>query len=329
MIGPWYVLPDEWLVSGEALIRNLRLGLRKAATFGGGMRIGYVPDQFGHVGQLPQIFRGFGFDGAALWRGVPAEIAQTCFRWEAADGSSVFTAYLPRGYGNAALLPFDPDALADRFMREIKHLEPFARISSLLLMNGSDHLEPQPGLPAALEAAVGTTPWSDGRDWHLGRVLGSRKDASLREIFPSTGASSAPACVRRCFPGAPPPVRRRSRLISATTGCSRAISSLWPPGSRPSAVNLTAGLLDLAWRIALENHPHDSICGCSVDRVHAQMESRFQRVEEIATAQLESRRAPARRACRCSHARRPAVSGRGLGGLEPERGGKGASGHCA
>src|SRR3990172_7584133 len=64
LVGPWYVLPDEWLVSGEALIRNLRLGLRQAAELGGAMPLGYVPDQFGHVGQLPQIFRGFGLEGA-------------------------------------------------------------------------------------------------------------------------------------------------------------------------------------------------------------------------------------------------------------------------
>ncbi|HXZ85246.1 MAG TPA: alpha-mannosidase, partial [Myxococcota bacterium] len=62
-IGPWTVLPDEWLVSGEALIRNLRLGLTRGDAFGGAQRLGYVPDQFGHVGQLPQIFAGFGFEG--------------------------------------------------------------------------------------------------------------------------------------------------------------------------------------------------------------------------------------------------------------------------
>jgi len=287
MIGPWYVLPDEWLVSGEALIRNLRLGLRKAATFGGGMRIGYVPDQFGHVGQLPQIFRGFGFDGAALWRGVPAEIAQTCFRWEAADGSSVFTAYLPRGYGNAALLPLDPDALADRLMREIKHLEPFARISSLLLMNGSDHLEPQPGLPAALEAAAARLPGVTVEIGTLADYLVRAKRESAPDLPVHRGelrsglrAPLLPGCASARAPQKQADFRN-DRLLTRY---------LEPLASWLSAQGgeFDCGLLDLAWRIALENHPHDSICGCSVDRVHAQMESRFQRVEEIATAQLES-----------------------------------------
>ncbi|HEX9076185.1 MAG TPA: glycoside hydrolase, partial [Anaerolineae bacterium] len=52
-IGPWYVLPDEFLVSGESLIRNLMRGLRVAGDFGGGMHIGYIPDPFGHVSQMP------------------------------------------------------------------------------------------------------------------------------------------------------------------------------------------------------------------------------------------------------------------------------------
>src|SRR3984957_988474 len=50
-MGPWYVLMDEFCVSGETLIRNLQLGLRKAAGFGGAQGVGYLPDMFGHVSQ--------------------------------------------------------------------------------------------------------------------------------------------------------------------------------------------------------------------------------------------------------------------------------------
>ena len=104
-VGPWYVLPDEWLVSGEALIRNLRMGLARSAAFGPPMRLGYAPDLFGHVGQLPQLFAGFGFETAIVWRGVPAEVDQTVFDWEAPDGTRLLTVYLRHGYGNAVHLP--------------------------------------------------------------------------------------------------------------------------------------------------------------------------------------------------------------------------------
>ena len=70
LVGPWYVQPDEFLVSGESLIRNLQVGIRQATDFGNPMYVGYVPDSFGHIAQLPQIFQGVGIDNAVFWRGV-------------------------------------------------------------------------------------------------------------------------------------------------------------------------------------------------------------------------------------------------------------------
>src|SRR5262249_10847669 len=104
-IGPWYTLPDEFLVSGETLVRNLQLGRRTAARDGGAMTIGYLPDMSGHVAQMPQILRQFGFDQAVVWRGVPAAIERSGFHWEAPDGSTVRAEYLPQGYGNGSALP--------------------------------------------------------------------------------------------------------------------------------------------------------------------------------------------------------------------------------
>jgi alpha-mannosidase len=37
-----------------------------------------------------------------------------------------------------------------------------------------------------------------------------------------------------------------------------------------------------AWKYLLQNHPHDSICGCSIDPVHEDMKQRFRIVDEIA-----------------------------------------------
>ena len=47
-VGPWYLLPDEWLVGGESLIRNLEFGQSIASEFKIPlMDIAYLPDQFG------------------------------------------------------------------------------------------------------------------------------------------------------------------------------------------------------------------------------------------------------------------------------------------
>ena len=70
-LGPWYVQPDEFLVSGEALVRNLLLGMRVARYFGGTSVVGYIPDSFGHIAQMPQILAEFGITSAVSGRGVP------------------------------------------------------------------------------------------------------------------------------------------------------------------------------------------------------------------------------------------------------------------
>jgi len=56
-MGPWYILMDEFLVSGETIVRDLQLGLERAAAFGGAMPVGYLPDMFGHIAQMPQLLR--------------------------------------------------------------------------------------------------------------------------------------------------------------------------------------------------------------------------------------------------------------------------------
>ena len=94
LVGPWTILPDEFLVSPEALVRNLAHGARAARALGGRMDVGYVPDPFGHVGQLPQILRGFGIDAACFRRGLGDEPCE--LQWDAPDGSRVLVAYLRR-----------------------------------------------------------------------------------------------------------------------------------------------------------------------------------------------------------------------------------------
>src|SRR5215469_18077040 len=139
LVGPWYLQPDEFLVGGESLIRNLQMGRRISAGYGGAMPVGYVPDTFGHVAQLPQLLRGFGIDNAVFWRGVGPEIKQDSFRWCSPDGSEVLAIWLrdDLGYSNAAMLPTDALALAARVQVIASRMRTWANGRNLLLlMNG-------------------------------------------------------------------------------------------------------------------------------------------------------------------------------------------------
>ncbi len=82
-MGPWYILMDEFLASGETIVRNLQMGIERGAAFGGVMDVGYLPDMFGHIAQMPQILRLAGFDDAVVWRGVPSQVTRDAFVWEA------------------------------------------------------------------------------------------------------------------------------------------------------------------------------------------------------------------------------------------------------
>ncbi|MGH6691515.1 MAG: hypothetical protein ACREF4_12660, partial [Gammaproteobacteria bacterium] len=160
LVGPWTVLPDEFLVSAESLVRNLARGSRAARALGARMEVGYVPDPFGHVGQLPQILRGFGIECAAFRRGLGTEPCE--LEWEASDGSRVLVAYLRDGYDNAARLPDEPAAFVASVRARARSLAPHSAVPLRLLMNGTDHHEPQAELPGLLAKAR-----SDGEDCEL------------------------------------------------------------------------------------------------------------------------------------------------------------------
>ena len=113
---------------------------------------------------MPQILRGFGIDSAILWRGVGADLKTTEAHWESPDGSRVMLEHMPEGYSNASVLPSSPDALMERISHIRSILQPAATTTSMLLMNGDDHMFPQPEIPShhpgGQQAAEGRASWS-------------------------------------------------------------------------------------------------------------------------------------------------------------------------
>ncbi|MDX6364609.1 MAG: 2-O-(6-phospho-alpha-D-mannosyl)-D-glycerate hydrolase, partial [Streptomyces sp.] len=141
-VGPWQILLDEFLLSGENIVRNLELGWARAGDLGGAMRVGYLPDMFGHTAQMPQILSAAGFEHACLWRGVPSGVDGHAFRWTAPDGSSVRVEYLAGGYGNAAYVFADTERFAERMADLGRRLQPSFGDDPVLAMYGTDHSAP-------------------------------------------------------------------------------------------------------------------------------------------------------------------------------------------
>ncbi|MBI4831334.1 MAG: hypothetical protein HY801_07215 [Candidatus Lindowbacteria bacterium] len=316
LIGPWCVQPDEFLVTGESLIRNLRIGIRVANKFGKPSMIGYLPDQFGHAAQMPQIFSGFGINYAIVWRGVGDTVRQTQFLWEALDGTKVFTIYLADSYSNGATLPLKPTPLRERLSDLIKRQESYCDIESLLVMNGSDHLEPEAGLPEQLENAVRGLPAATFEMGNFGIFIKqARKQAPSLQVHTGEFRSSKRVPL---IPGVTSVrVRQKQRDFYNCRLLEKYVEPLctwaWLCGdARPHA-----SFIDYAWRLTIENHPHDSICGCSVDAVHEEIETRFDKVQQLAeslqndalsflASRIDSSWAPADRPALCVYNPAPA-----------------------
>lgn len=289
-VGPWYVLPDEFLVSEEALVRNLQLGHRIAGDLGHVQKVGYIPDTFGHISQLPQILRGFGIRTAMHFRGLDETGLKSELWWESPDGSRVLLRHLPTyaGYTSAAVLSSDIERAIGDLASLAREEARRATTSVLLAMNGVDHMEAREDLPrlvreataklekltfvqgsleayfAALEAAV------DGDSLQV--VRGELRDTNrtpnrlVMRVLPNILSSR---------------IYNKIQNERAQTWLAR-WAEPWSALMWTQGEEYPAALLWKAWEWLLKNHPHDSIGGCSVDAVHAQMETRFAWATEIA-----------------------------------------------
>ncbi len=262
-IGPWYILMDEFLVSGETIIRDLQAGLSRAADFGGAMPVGYLPDMFGHVAQMPQILAQAGLEHAVVWRGVPSAVDGTAFVWAAPDGSAVRAEYLVAGYGNGAALPDDAKQLLRRVGALVDEAgERLGADAPLLVMNGSDHLRPQPGLGRAVAEANAL---QDELTLEI---------TSLPSYLAGTSRDGLPTWTGELRSGWRSNVLMGvgSNRVDVKQAASRAERSLEQRAEPLSALFLPAErwptrFLDLAWTLVLRNAAHDSICACSHDDV--------------------------------------------------------------
>jgi alpha-mannosidase len=274
-VGPWMVLMDEFMVSGETIVRDLQYGLARAGELGGAMDVGYLPDMFGHVAQMPQLFRLAGMEHAVVWRGVPAAVAQTAFWWEAPDGSRVRAEYLYGSYSNGRDLP--PEA-ADLVRRAAGYEIELgaARLGSMLLMNGTDHQMPQPWLGRVVAEAN-----ERQRDYRF--VV-----TSLAEYLPEQPTDGLTTVAGELRSGARANLLMGvgSNRVDVHRACAAAERALERRGEPLSALFLPAdrypdALASVAWHRLVCNSAHDSSCACSADEVVDQVVVRYAEARQI------------------------------------------------
>ncbi|MGV9915274.1 glycoside hydrolase family 38 N-terminal domain-containing protein [Streptomyces tendae] len=274
-VGPWLILLDEFLCSGETIVRNLRMGWASAAALGGPMPVGYLPDMFGHIAQMPQILARAGLEHAALWRGVPGTVDGHAFRWRAPDGSEVRTEFLFDGYDNGLDVLLVPDRIG-------RALDDYARMTAgrwggdpLLAMAGTDHHAPDPELAAWLRRAAG-----EGRAITLATL-----DAYLREHLRDEVTTVVTGELRSHVRGNILPgvlsvrlgLKQRMALAERTVDHAERTNALWSESDETP-------FLTLAWRKIIESTAHDSVVGSGTDETCDQVAARLDEAAQTARA---------------------------------------------
>jgi mannosylglycerate hydrolase len=278
-IGPWQILSDEFLVSGETLVRNLERGVTTAARLGGAMRVGYLPDEFGHAAQMPQILRRAGFEHAAVWRGVPSAVAHHAFLWSAPDGSTVRAEYLAQGYQNAALLLEEPERLTEGVRQLDERLRPYVTAGEgLLAMYGEDHSRPRSDLMDVLTAINAAQDRYRIRTETLASYIG--EVGGQIDGLPSWRGELRSSARANVLMGV---LSARIELKAALGRAERLLERYAEPLHALHCLTWPGRFLELGWNKVIDSSGHDSITGCGADAVAQQVAARLAEAEQIGT----------------------------------------------
>ncbi|MPQ42307.1 alpha-mannosidase, partial [Clostridium tarantellae] len=298
-IGPWYVLQDEYLISAEANVRNMLLGIRFARRFGNPVKIGYFPDSFGNISQAPQILRGFGIDNAVFGRGITPiafdnqkveEAGEHEYYseviWESPDGSKVLGILMANWYSNGNEIPENNEEAIEFIKDRVEKADKYATTSKILLMNGCDHQPVQTNVGDIIQNIEGKTDYEvvhSNLVQYIDEVKEEVKDlkkvtGELNGQFTDGWWTLANTASARLY------------LKQMNNKCQNLLERYVEPLS--VLASLEGGkyereFINQSWKYLLQNHPHDSICGCSIDEVHEEMITRFKASAQISEEMID------------------------------------------
>ncbi len=290
LVGPWYVQNDFHLTDGEATVRNLIIGTDMAKRFGASMPVGYAADQFGLTSQLPQILFKAGLRDCVFGRGFDRGVTE--FFWESEDGSKILCEHMKFWYNNAQRLSPNPEGALNLVRGCGRNCAANCATGNYLLMNGVDHLEAQEDLG---EIIGKVRPMLNDDEEIFQDTLPEFMLRLRREIaengielktftgeFRDNGASNVltGTLSSRIY------LKQNNALSQVEL--ERQLEPLCTLLDVGGIKDYPHDYMRYLWKLLIENHPHDSICGCSVDAVHEHMTDRFKRIHEN-TSDLFSR----------------------------------------
>lgn len=304
-IGPWYTMPEEWLVSGESLIKNLQTGKKICEEYKvKSSPCGYICDLFGHNSQMPQIFKQFGLTSTAFFRGVE-DTHKDLFIWQGADGSEILVNKMHRDYAYSTFYfvvrfpfenrEFDKEEIIRRFGDFIKkeQSEGNFALDNVLLMDGVDHIDPINELPDLISILKEGFPEHTFTHCNM-QTYFATVEKQISELEKFTGCfydvaeyGVNQAVLKNCLSSI---VDQKQDNSYCETQLEKVVSPLnfllanLPAQQSEKHFRSVApynDFFDEAWNLLIQNHAHDSICGCSVSATHLDTKNRFKNVREI------------------------------------------------
>lgn len=294
-IGPFYILQDDFLISSESNVRNMLIGMEESRKWGTPVMLGYFPDTFGNMGQTPQLMKQAGISAAAFGRGVKpigfdnqvleAENYSSQYSemwWKGPDQTAIFGLLFANWYSNGNEIPVEKEAALAFWKQKLADAEQYASTNHLLMMNGVDHQPVQKDISKAIHLANELFPdyefiHSNFTDYleavqkdvpeDLGSVEGELTSQETDGWYTLANTASV-----------------RVYLKQWNTKVQRQLENITEPLATMAyevSGNYPHDQLDYAWKTLMQNHPHDSICGCSVDSVHREMIPRFEKADEV------------------------------------------------
>ncbi|WP_200416083.1 alpha-mannosidase [Virgibacillus salexigens] len=299
-VGPWYILQDAFLTSSESNVRNLLYGIKDSNDWGGVTKIGYFPDTFGNIGQAPQLLRQAGIHHAVFGRGVKptgfnnmiqeassyeSPYSEMC--WRSPDGSTVIGILFANWYCNGNEIPLDDESAKIYWQSQLKSLEKYASSSQMLVMNGCDHQPVQYNLPEAIQVAKKLYPNIDFKHSNFNdycKELSSAIpndvkiiDGELRSQHTDGWGTLVNTASSRIYLKQ---LNQQNQVLLEKVAEPLA-SFAWLQGDA-----YDHDLFEYGWKTLMQNHPHDSICGCSIDDVHREMVTRFEKTRQVAKGMI-------------------------------------------